>query len=140
MFALRSLRVASAVVPKVAKAFAAPAFNTQFAYFSVQAGSVKFFDPVKGFGFISPDDGSEDVFVHQSEIKAEGFRSLEDGEAVEFEVLINEQKGGKKYAANVTGPNGAYVVGTTSSPSTSSRPARPDQGSNRRRERGDFEY
>ena len=47
MFALRSLRVASAVVPKVAKAFAAPAFNTQFAYFSVQAGSVKFFDPVK---------------------------------------------------------------------------------------------
>lgn len=134
MFAFRSLRTAQAVIPALAKTLSFPGKNSlQIALFSVQSGSVKFFDPVKGFGFIAPDDGSEDVFVHQSEIKAEGFRSLEDGETVEFEVLINEQKGGKKYAANVTGPNGAYVVGTT-------RPARPDQGAPRQRGRGDFEY
>lgn len=37
---------------------------------------VKFFDTVKGFGFITPEDGSEDVFVHQTDIKADGYRTL----------------------------------------------------------------
>lgn len=74
-------------------------------------GRVKFFDTVKGFGFITPDDGSEDVFVHQTAILAQGFRSLAEGEEVEFEVSSDPSKGNKKFATNVTGPNGSYVQG-----------------------------
>ena len=49
-------------------------------------GTVKWFSSEKGFGFIAPEDGSKDLFVHHSEIKMSGFASLEDGPAVEFEV------------------------------------------------------
>jgi cold shock CspA family protein len=75
-----------------------------------KAGTVKFFDVLKGYGFISPSDGSTDVFVHHSVIHAKGFRSLAQGESVEFDVEVNERNG-KTQATNVTGPNGGFVVG-----------------------------
>jgi cold shock protein len=49
-------------------------------------GTVKWFNAEKGYGFISPDDGSGDVFVHYSAIKGTGYKSLEEGQRVTFEV------------------------------------------------------
>jgi len=49
-------------------------------------GTVKWFNAEKGFGFITPGDGGADVFVHHSEIDAQGYRSLDEGQSVEFEV------------------------------------------------------
>ena len=52
----------------------------------VSTGIVKWFSANKGFGFIVPDDGDEDLFVHHSEIKTSGYATLEEGQKVEFEV------------------------------------------------------
>jgi cold shock protein len=49
-------------------------------------GTVKWFNGDKGFGFITPDDGTKDLFVHYSEIRGSGFRALEENQRVEFEV------------------------------------------------------
>ena len=49
-------------------------------------GTVKWFNDDKGYGFVSPDDGSKDVFVHHSAITGEGFKSLAEGAKVEYEV------------------------------------------------------
>ncbi len=49
-------------------------------------GTVKWFNDQKGFGFITPDDGSPDVFAHFSEIQGDGFKTLAEGQKVEFEV------------------------------------------------------
>lgn len=75
-----------------------------------ESGKVKFFDATKGFGFITPASGGEDIFVHQTAVYAQGFRSLAEGEDVEFDISEDKAKG-KKFASNVTGPNGAYVQG-----------------------------
>jgi len=61
-------------------------------------GHVKWFNESKGFGFIAPDDGSKDVFVHFSAIQGNGFKTLAEGQAVEFEIT-DGQKGPS--AANV---------------------------------------
>jgi CspA family cold shock protein len=61
-------------------------------------GTVKWFNADKGFGFITPDDGGKDHFVHYSEIQAQGYRSLDEGQRVSFE----SQQGPKgPQAANV---------------------------------------
>jgi CspA family cold shock protein len=57
-------------------------------------GTVKWFNPKKGYGFITRDDGKGDVFVHFTAIKEEGFKTLEEGQKVEFEI-VQEDKGEK---------------------------------------------
>ena len=54
-------------------------------------GTVKWFNDEKGYGFITPDDGSKDVFVHQTAIVSEGFRSLEEGSSVEYETEASDK-------------------------------------------------
>ena len=54
-------------------------------------GTVKWFSPEKGFGFITPDDGTADVFVHFSSIEGEGYKNLEEGQNVEFEVTEGQK-------------------------------------------------
>ncbi len=61
-------------------------------------GKVKWFNPEKGYGFIEVDEGT-DVFVHYSEIQGEGFKTLEEGQAVEFEIVEGNR-----------GPQAANVV------------------------------
>lgn len=61
-------------------------------------GKVKWFNPQKGFGFIEPENGGGDVFVHISAVEAAGLRSLDDGQVVEYE--LKEEKG-KQSASNL---------------------------------------
>lgn len=75
-------------------------FNPFLRCDSMSVGTVKWFNDAKGFGFIAPEDGSEDIFVHFSAISSEGFRSLKEGQRVTFDV-VQGPKG--KQAANVVG-------------------------------------
>ncbi|HCT6469937.1 TPA: transcription antiterminator/RNA stability regulator CspE [Morganella morganii] len=66
---------------------------------SKRKGNVKWFDEAKGFGFITPEDGSKDVFVHFSAILNDGFKTLAEGQKVEFEIVDGAK-----------GPSAANVV------------------------------
>ncbi|MBC3254108.1 cold-shock protein [Pseudomonas paralactis] len=55
-------------------------------------GTVKFFNAEKGFGFITPDDGGADIFAHYSALQVQGYKSLDEGQRVEFEI-VQGQKG-----------------------------------------------
>ncbi len=63
-------------------------------------GSVKWFNSTKGFGFIQPDKGSTDIFVHASAVERAGMRSLSDGQKISYEV-VRDRKSGKSSAENL---------------------------------------
>ncbi|WP_018701172.1 cold-shock protein [Amorphus coralli] len=63
-------------------------------------GSVKFYNSQKGFGFIQPDDGGKDVFVHATALEAAGMHGLDEGQKVSFEVR-DDARSGKKEATNI---------------------------------------
>ncbi len=56
-------------------------------------GTVKFFNAQKGFGFIQPDDGSKDVFVHITAVERAGMRGLDEGQKISFEVVADRRTG-----------------------------------------------
>jgi cold shock protein len=56
-------------------------------------GTVKFFNTQKGFGFIAPEDGSPDVFVHISAVEQAGMRALHEGQRVSFDAVIDQRRG-----------------------------------------------
>jgi CspA family cold shock protein len=60
-------------------------------------GTVKFFNPIKGFGFIQPDDGTADVFVHVSAVERAGLTSLGEGQKISYDAVRDPRKG--KFAA-----------------------------------------
>jgi cold shock protein len=63
-------------------------------------GTVKFFNTAKGYGFITPDTGGKDVFVHATALEAAGIRSLSEGDRVSF-VVENDRRSGKQHAAQI---------------------------------------
>lgn len=64
----------------------------------MSTGTVKWFNPTKGYGFIAPDDGGSDVFVHMSALEKAGMRSLNEGQKVSYELATER---GKTSAANL---------------------------------------
>lgn len=64
------------------------------------SGTVKWFNSTKGFGFIQPDDGTKDVFVHISAVERAGLRSLIEGQKISF--VIQQDRGGKSSAGDLT--------------------------------------
>ncbi len=64
------------------------------------SGSVKWFNSTKGFGFIQPDDGGQDVFVHISAVERAGLRDLREGQKISYE-LVQDKRSGKSSADNL---------------------------------------
>lgn len=74
------------------------AFNESVKGNLMPVGTVKFFNTQKGYGFIQPDDGSKDVFVHISAVERAGMRTLMEGQKVSYEVVVER---GKQAASNI---------------------------------------
>ena len=66
----------------------------------MNTGTVKWFNSAKGFGFIQPDNGSTDVFVHVSAVERAGMRSLSDGQKITYDI-VQDRKSGKNSADNL---------------------------------------
>ena len=64
-------------------------------------GTVKWFNDQRGYGFVQPDDGSKDVFVHISAVEGAGLRSLKEGQKISFEI-VTDKRTGKSSAGNLT--------------------------------------
>jgi CspA family cold shock protein len=64
-------------------------------------GTVKWFNDQKGYGFVQPDDGSKDVFVHISAVEGAGLRTLKEGQKVSYEI-VTDKRTGKSSAGNLT--------------------------------------
>jgi CspA family cold shock protein len=69
----------------------------------MKTGTVKFYNTQKGFGFIKPDDGTKDVFVHATALEAAGMRGLVEGQKISFDVQ-SDRRTGKEAAANLQHP------------------------------------
>lgn len=67
----------------------------------MQSGKIKWFNPEKGYGFIRPDDGTGDVFLHISAVEEAGLDVLDPGQAVKFNLEENPEKANKKSAVDV---------------------------------------
>uniref|UniRef100_A0A915PF74 CSD domain-containing protein n=1 Tax=Setaria digitata TaxID=48799 RepID=A0A915PF74_9BILA len=79
-----------------------------------QIGTCKWFNVLKGYGFITPDEGGEDIFVHQSELNMDGFRSLDAGERVRF--VIRKRSEGNEATAVVSAEPGGKLKGSSIRP------------------------
>ena len=88
-------------------------------------GTVKWFNSEKGYGFITPDDGSKDLFVHHSAIQGGGFRTLAEGEPVEFEVVPGAKGPAAENVVRLNAP------ASSAGPSPGSRERRGERGRGR---------
>jgi cold shock protein len=75
-------------------------FSTILRIASMTTGTVKWFNPDKGYGFIQPDDGGKDVFVHISAVEQSGLRNLQEGQKIAYEVIADKRTG-KSAAGNL---------------------------------------
>ena len=76
-----------------------------------ETGTVKWFNPEKGFGFITRDNGEKDVFVHHSAIQAQGFKTLNEGERVEFDVVTADKGPAAEKVVRLDAPEGGSSGG-----------------------------